>query len=84
MNGHLLLDCSLHPHQTDAELVLHQLTDCSNPTIGQGIDVVNPTEVLVQPQQIGHKLSEIVDVENALTEIFIEPQLGVELEPADC
>ena len=40
MDRHLFLDGSLHPLQTDAELVLQQLAHCSYASIAQVIDII--------------------------------------------
>jgi len=52
MNRHLLLDRPFHPHETDAELIFHQLAHCTHAAIGERVDVVDPPEITVQTQQV--------------------------------
>ena len=83
VDGHLFLDRPLHAHQTDAELVLHELADGADPPIRQRIDIVHATEVAVQAEQVTDQVEEILDIENAPFELLVEGEFGVEFETPD-
>src|SRR5215510_13589043 len=61
MDRHLLLDGALHSFQTDAELVLEELTNRAYATVSKVIDVVRLVfrRVLAHLQDIAHDFVEV-------------------------
>ena len=62
MDRHLLLDCPLHALQTDAELVLQQLTDGTNAAIAEMIDIIRLIfrRILFHLQDVRHNFEKVV------------------------
>src|SRR6516225_9050263 len=85
LQTHPLLDRTLHPHQTDAELIFDQLADGADPAIAQMIDIVDLAiwAAILKLDQIAHYFENIFAPEGALLERDIELKLVVELQPAD-
>ena len=82
IDRHLFLDRPLHADQADAELVLQELADGPDPAVAQVIDVVHILRILPQFQLVLQHLVEILRVQDLLVERRLEPELGVQLEPA--
>ena len=83
VDRHLLLDGALHPDQPDAELVLEELADGADAAVAQVIDVVDVGRVAAQLEQVADHLVEVLRVQDLLVERRVQPELGVQLEPAD-
>ena len=83
VDRHLLLDGALHPDQADAELVLEELADGADAAVAQVVDVVDVGRVLAQLEQVLDHLVEVLRVQDLLVERRVQPELGVQLEPAD-
>ena len=83
VDRHLLLDGALHPDQADAELVLEELADGADAAVAQVIDVVDVRRVLAQLEQVLDHLVEVLRVQDLLVERRVQPELGVQLQPAD-
>src|SRR5262249_46334400 len=85
MDGHLFLDRPFHPDQAQSELVLEQLADGADAAIAQVVDVVRLTNTLPHLQQVSDDVDEIDGRKRLLIEPFAfgDPELDVELEPAD-
>src|SRR5882762_4353962 len=83
VDRHLLLDGALHPDQPDAELVLEELADGADTAVAQVVDVVHVGRVLPQLEQVLDDLVEVLRVQDLLVERCVEPELRVQLEPAD-
>src|SRR5437764_1483264 len=83
VDRHLLLDGALHPDQTDAELVLEELADGADAAVAQVIDVVDVRRIPPQLEQVLDDLVEVLRVQDLLVERRVEPELRVELQPAD-
>ena len=83
VDGHLLLDRPLHPHQPDPELVLEQLADRAHAPVAEVIDVVDVGRVAPQLQQVADHLVEVLRVQDLLVERRVQPELRVQLQPAD-
>ncbi len=85
VDAHLFLDGAFHAHQSDAELVLHQLAHGAHAAIAQVIDVVHHADVAAQLEQVANGRVEVLGSQSAVIEarrvlVFIE--LDVELQPA--
>ncbi len=83
VDRHLFLDGALHPDQTDAELVLEELAHGADAAVAQVIDVVDVGRVLAQLQQVADHFVEVLRVQDLLVERRVQPELGVQLQPAD-
>ena len=83
VDGHLLLDGPLHPHQTDPELVLEQLAHRPDAAVPEVVDVVDVQRVLAQRQQVPDDLVEVLRLQNPVVERRLEAQLRVQLQPPD-
>jgi hypothetical protein len=83
VDRHLLLDRTLHADQPDAELVLEQLADRPHAPIAEVIDVVHVGRVPPQLQLVLDDLVEVLRVQDLLVERGVQPELRVELQPAD-
>jgi hypothetical protein len=70
LQTHALLDRALHPHQTDAELVLDQLADGAHPAIAEMIDIVDLAigAAVLELDQVTHYFQYIFASERALLE----------------
>ena len=82
VDRHLLLDGALHPDQADAEL-LEELAHGADAAVAQVIDVVDVGRVAAQLEQIADHFVEVLRVQDLLVERRLEPELGVQLQPAD-
>jgi hypothetical protein len=85
VHAHLFLDGAFHAHQTDSELVLHQLPHRAHAAVAEVIDVVDRADVLAQLEQVADGRVEIFRIERALIQagrILVLKQLDVELQPA--
>ena len=83
VHRHFLLYGALHADQTDAELVLQQLTNGADAAIAEMIDIIHLADVLAQLEQVRNNAVEIRRFKNTLIERRGEIQLDVELQPAD-
>ena len=83
VDRHLLLDRALHPDQADAELVLEELADRADAAVAEVVDVVDVRRVLAQLEQVLDHLVEVLRVQDLLVERRVQPELGVQLQPAD-
>ena len=83
VDRHLFLDRALHTDQTDAELVLEELADRADAAVAQVVDVVDILRVLAQLELVLEHLVEVLRVQNLLIERRLQPELGVQLQPAD-
>src|SRR5580765_654456 len=83
VHRHLFLDGALHPDQTDAELVLEELADGTDTAVAQVIDVVDVRGIPAQLEEILQHLVEVLRMQNPLVERRVEPELRVQLQPAD-
>src|SRR5207248_9123894 len=79
----LLLDGALHPDQTDAELVLEELADRADASVAEVVDVVDVRRISPELQQVLEDLVEILRMQDLLVERRVEPELRVQLQPAD-
>ena len=81
--GHALLDRALHAKQTDAVLVLHQLTDRADAAVAEMVDVV---DLALAVAQIDQRLDDGQDVflaQRAMGVGRIEFEAHVHLDAAD-
>ena len=83
VDAHLFLDRALHAHEPDPELVLEQLADAPDAAVAEVVDVVHVLRVAAQLQQEADHRDDVLEVDDPLAERRREPELGVELEPAD-
>ena len=83
VDRHLLLDGALHPDQADAELVLEELADGADAAVAQVVDVVDVRRIPAQLEQVLDHLVEVLRVQDLLVERRVQPELGVQLQPAD-
>ncbi len=86
IDRHLFLDGALHTDETDAELVLHQLTDGANAAVAKVIDVIDRADALAELEQVADGAVEVLGGQRAVVEaggILVLVQLDVELEAAD-
>ena len=75
VDAHLFLDGALHADETDAELVLEQLTHRTDAPVTEVVDVVDVADVLREPEQVLDDREEIARLEQALIERALEPSL---------
>ena len=80
VDGHLLLDRSLHPDQPDAKLVLEQLAHGPDAPIAEVIDIIHVGRVFPEREQVRDHLVEVLRVQDPLVERRVQVQLGVELQ----
>src|SRR5205807_445129 len=82
-DGHPLADHALHAEQPHAELALDELADGAHPAVAEVIDVVRLSETAVELDDAGDDLHQVVVRERARLHREIEPELAVQLVPAD-
>ena len=80
VDGHLLLDRSLHPDQPDAKLVLEQLAHGPDAPIAEVIDIIHVGRIFPEREQVRDHLVEVLRVQDPLVERRVQAQLGVELQ----
>src|SRR6202020_356299 len=81
----LFLDVAFHTDQADAELILHQLTDCADAAVAKVVDVIDAADVLAQLEEVADGPVEVLGGQRTLVEtgrILVLVQLDVELEAA--
>ena len=86
VDAHLFLDGPFHAHQSDAELVLHQLANRADAAVAEVIDIVHRADVLAQLEQVADGRVEIVRLQGAqlaVGGVGVVEQLDVELHAAD-
>ena len=83
LQAHALLDRALHADETDAVLVLDQLADRADAAVAEVVDVVDLAVAVLELDQVAHDLEDVLAAQRALLEGHVEPQLVVELQPAD-
>ena len=66
IHAHLFLDGALHADETDAELVLHQLTDSADAAVAKVVDIVHHADVLAQLEQVTDRAVEVLRCERAV------------------
>ena len=59
LNSHPLLDDSLHPGQTDSELILKQLAYGSQSSVAQVVDIVHVSYAVVQIQNVADRCNNV-------------------------
>src|SRR6185369_6408469 len=88
-HAHALFDRASHANQTDAVLVLHQLTDRAHATVTEVIDVVHRTAAVLELDQVPNGFEDVTRREYGLLEVRllflrkIPVKLVVQLEAAD-
>src|ERR1051326_822535 len=83
MHRHLLFDCALHAHETDAELVLEQLAYRSDSAVAEVVDVVDAADVLAEAEQVVDDDEEVFGRHRLLRDRRLQIEFDVELETAD-
>ena len=82
-HAHALLDGALHPDQTDAVLVLHQLTDRADAAVAEVVDVVRLTAPVAELDQVADRLHDVAVGQRLLAQLLVDAELVVQLETAD-
>ncbi len=82
-DGHLFLDRPFHPGQADAEGILDQFADRTDPPVAQVVDVVDQALAEAEVEQVLEDFHIVVRGQRLVIERCLEPKLDVELEPAD-
>ncbi len=85
LEAHALLDRALHADEADAVLVLEQLADRADAAVAEVVDVVDVLvrlAVLEVDEEADH-LEDVALREDGVVERLLDPELVVELEPAD-
>src|SRR5262249_1762887 len=85
MDGHLFLDCPLHPDQAESELVLQDLPPLRHAAISQVVDVGRLADTLPHLEQVSNDVAKIDGRKSLLIEplAFGNSELDVEFEPPD-
>ena len=83
VDGHLLLDGALHPHEADPELVLEQLADRPDAAVSEVVDVVGAPHVPLQPEEVPDHAEDVRGGQGPRVLGGIRLELDVELETAD-
>ena len=78
-----LLDCTLHPHQTRAELVLCKLTHTPHAAVAEVIDVIDLTATVAQLHQHLDGVEDVLVGEGHRAEHLFTAEAAVELHAAD-
>ena len=82
-HAHALFDRALHTNQTDAVLVLHQLTDRANAAVAEVIDVVDDAATVTQLDQVANALEDVALGEDLGFDRLVDLELVVQLEATD-
>ena len=68
VDAHLLFDRALHAHQTNSELVLHQLANRAHAAIAEMVDVIHQADAAAQLEQVANGRVEVFRLKRAVIE----------------
>ena len=80
---HALLDRLLHANQTDAVLVLQQLTDRADAPVAKVVDIIDLTLLVLQVDQVLNHLQDVIAGQRGLGIRVRQAELVVDLMTTD-
>ncbi|EKD33668.1 MAG: hypothetical protein ACD_75C02630G0004 [uncultured bacterium] len=78
LQGHPLLNCPFHAHQSHAVLIFYQFTYCADPSVAEMVDIVNPTLGIFQTNEMSHRVDDIFLGERPMRDINVEAELCID------
>ena len=83
LQAHPLFDRALHPHQSDAELVLDQLADRAHAAVTEMVDIVDLAVAALEVDQVAHHFEDVLAAQRALLQRHVDLELMIQLQAPD-